>query len=838
MSFSTWNRMAIPVEFFMAVFVTAITILVTAILFGRHARQPRVNDIPIDHADGLVNRTLRFIAKRLRSSTDRKELDALYKDLPKDSVRLLRLLPHQDENSRIECNNELRVTANLCAALRHLRHPLVERILWVDAICINQADKDEKGQQVQFMAEIYARATRVLVWLMDPPKGDAPDNGDPAADRDQADSGGQALEAIRAAAATAAEGQRVGFPMDERSQRAILTLLGHKWFQRIWVLQEVAAARHILIKYGSTEIDGYAFCEGLSVLKPFETRPDLQALIPPIAYLIKGAIFRRRHDRDDTNRHDRNGTSRPDGFSLNIRPLNELVDMYHTRQATIPLDKVYALLGMSSDDPKIKVNYESSWKDLFRELVNFSLSSAVSVSTWDAKEVAVVEANGYVLGEVSSAGDNVEITWKTAPGHPDAEVEPRSRFAFQASAKVIKEGDVICFLQGASRSTIIRPCDGFSTIIRIAGPPTDRLPKWSHSITTFPTDLLLIWDWDESQGKSQMGESYEYFVSSRGVPQCRRTGCRCQGHLDKAARLWNFGMLLNGMERYEEAVKFFRKAMGVYGTGAALRSLGNTFPGHGPWRKVDKKVLGIMDSPFFKDEGAAMEAKYTEHGQTPLSWAAENGHEAVVELLLATGEIGVNAGDNGRRTALWWAAENGHEAVIKLLAAGKANVNTKNNDGQTPLSWAARNGHEAVVKLLLATSKVDVDAKDNHGRTPLSWAARNGHEAVVKLLLTTGKIDVDAKDNRGRTPLSWAARNGHEAVVKLLLTTGKIDVDAKDNHGRTPLSWAARNGYEAVVKLLLATGKVDVDAKDKEYGLTPLSWAARNGHAAVAKLLE
>ncbi|KAL8344915.1 hypothetical protein RB601_005110 [Gaeumannomyces tritici] len=819
--------------------------------------------------------------------------------LPKGSVRLLQLLPHQDQNSRIECRlitcsmldsgrthpyealsyvwgsekNKLSiyidgveqsVRANLHHALSHLRDCFVERVLWIDAICINQDDNEEKGQQVQSMAKIYAKASRVIVWLVDPPdSGDQSDNGD------QAGGGGRALEAIRAAAAAehaAAGEQRVDSQLDERERRAILGLLERKWFRRIWVLQEVAAARHVLIKYGSTEIDGYAFCLGLGVLGPFyKTHPNLQALIPPIAHLIKDAIFRRRHDRNDT--------SRPARFSLNIRPLNELVDMYHTRQATNPLDKVYALLGMSSDDPRIKVDYKSSWKDLFRELVNFSLSSAVSVSTWDAKEVAVVEANGYVFGEVSSAGDDMEITWKTAPGHPDAEVEPRSRFAFQASAKAIEKGDVVCLLQGASRSTIIRPCDGFSTIIRIAGPPTDRLPKWLHSITTFPTDLLLVWDWDESRRKSQAGESYEYFVSNRGVPQCPRTRCRCQGYLDKAARLWNSGMLLNGMERYEEAVKSFRKAMGVYGVGAALRSVDNTFPGHGPWREVDKKVLGIMDSPFFKDEGAAMEAKYTEHGRTPLSWAAENGHEAVVKLL-AAGRANVEAKDKYGRTPLSWAAANGHEAVVELLlATSKVDVEAKDsNDGWTPLSWAAENGHKAVVELLLATSKVDVEAKDsNDGWTPLSWAAANGHKAVVELLLATGKADIDAKDKRGQTLLLWAAENGHKAVVELLLATGKADVEAgdkyfwntplsraaengheavvelllatgkanvnaKDNGGRTPLLRAAADGHKAVVELLLATGKADVDAKDK-YERTPLSWAAENGHKAVVELL-
>ncbi|EJT76052.1 hypothetical protein GGTG_05976 [Gaeumannomyces tritici R3-111a-1] len=782
--------------------------------------------------------------------------------LPKGSVRLLQLLPHQDQNSRIECRlitcsmldsgrthpyealsyvwgsekNKLSiyidgveqsVRANLHHALSHLRDCFVERVLWIDAICINQDDNEEKGQQVQSMAKIYAKASRVIVWLVDPPdSGDQSDNGD------QAGGGGRALEAIRAAAAAkhaAAEEQRVDSQLDERERRAILGLLERKWFRRIWVLQEVAAARHVLIKYGSTEIDGYAFCLGLGVLGPFyKTHPNLQALIPPIAHLIKDAIFRRRHDRNDT--------SRPARFSLNIRPLNELVDMYHTRQATNPLDKVYALLGMSSDDPRIKVDYKSSWNDLFRELVNFSLPSAVSVSTWDAKEVAVVEANGYVFGEVSSAGDDMEITWKTAPDHPDAEVEPKSRFAFQASAKAIEKGDVVCLLQGASRSTIIRPCDGFSTIIRIAGPPTDRLPKWSHSITTFPTDLVLVWDWDESRRKSQAGESYEYFVSSRGVPQCPRTRCRCQGHLDKAARLWNSGMLLNGMERYEEAVKSFRKAMGVYGTGAALRSVDNTSPGHGPWREVDRKVLGIMDSPFFKDEGAAMEAKYTEHGRTPLSWAAENGHEAVVKLL-AAGKANVEAKDKYGRTPLSWAAANGHEAVVELLlATSKVDVEAKDsNDGWTPLSWAAANGHKAVVELLLATGKADVDAKDKYGQTLLLWAAANGHEAVVELLLATSKANVDAKDKYERTPLSWAAENGHEAVVELLLATSKANVDAKDKYERTPLSWAAENGHEAVVTLL-AAGKANVEAKDK-YGRTPLSWAAENGHEAVVELL-
>ncbi|KAK2603546.1 hypothetical protein QQS21_004315, partial [Conoideocrella luteorostrata] len=59
------------------------------------------------------------------------------------------------------------VTENLESALRHLRLAEIERVLWVDAICINQDDVSERAYEVRLMRQIYQRANRVVIWLGD-----------------------------------------------------------------------------------------------------------------------------------------------------------------------------------------------------------------------------------------------------------------------------------------------------------------------------------------------------------------------------------------------------------------------------------------------------------------------------------------------------------------------------------------------------------------------------------------------------------------------------------------------------------------------------------------------
>jgi hypothetical protein len=57
------------------------------------------------------------------------------------------------------------VTQKLYSALEHLRYDKTVRVIWIDALCINQGDNEEKSWQVQLMREIYQRASFVTIWL-------------------------------------------------------------------------------------------------------------------------------------------------------------------------------------------------------------------------------------------------------------------------------------------------------------------------------------------------------------------------------------------------------------------------------------------------------------------------------------------------------------------------------------------------------------------------------------------------------------------------------------------------------------------------------------------------
>ena len=100
---------------------------------------------------------------------------------------------------------------------------------------------------------------------------------------------------------------------------------------------------------------------------------------------------------------------------------------------------------------------------------------------------------------------------------------------------------------------------------------------------------------------------------------------------------------------------------------------------------------------------------------------------AVLMRDIATDDVEVDTKDDRGHSPLSYAAEEGHEPVVKILVMwDDIEVNTKDDHGCLPLSYAAEHVNQAVVKILVTWDDVEVDTKDHHGRSSLSYAAEHG----------------------------------------------------------------------------------------------------------------
>lgn len=220
-------------------------------------------------------------------------------------------------------------------------------------------------------------------------------------------------------------------------------------------------------------------------------------------------------------------------------------------------------------------------------------------------------------------------------------------------------------------------------------------------------------------------------------------------------------------------------------------------------------------------------------GNTPLIWAARNGHELTVQLLLDRGSD-VAAQNNQGVTALHWAANHGHASIVEQLLQNGANCRSKDNIGWTPLHRAAFNGHTGVIRILL-DNNADIEATDGTKWTALMRAATLGNVEVTRLLLSEA-ASVNVRDMEGCTPLHHAAANGHTQIVKLLLGHGG-DIKAKDNESWSVLHHAAWNGHEKTTRYVLKNG-ADINSR-ADNGWTALHQATWNSHTAVVgRLLQ
>ena len=200
---------------------------------ARHVYQPLLNDsndfpfrlLKVHKATNL-NEDIKceLIYTSLRQRPDYEALSYTWGDLKNTSSIHL----HGDHHV---------ITTNLDLALRRLRLPDQDRIVWADAICINQADVIERNEHVKDMREIYTHAKRVLVWL---------------GEEGQARKALQFWEDIKRA--TAASEAHILFEEHEADWDACTDLFVNRpWWSRMWILQEVINDRDVDVYIGQMD---------------------------------------------------------------------------------------------------------------------------------------------------------------------------------------------------------------------------------------------------------------------------------------------------------------------------------------------------------------------------------------------------------------------------------------------------------------------------------------------------------------------------------------------------------------------------------------------------------
>jgi hypothetical protein len=223
--------------------------------------------------------------------------------------------------------------------------------IWIDSICINQDDSNEKNAHVAKMHEIYGQARNVIVWLGMPESG-----SNLVMDSQKISELNRALQLLPSSSIA----QIVTGPdlphAEDPIWKAIGRLCDRDWFYRTWVIQEIALARNVELLCGTQRL-GW---------------DDFVNLVSSISRA--GLISICRGPRST-------GTTRPDGFGVLMdlswtrtmvqnddMSMSYLLHMVRLKEVTKPVDKVYGLLGIFSENVRsaIKVNYAENdrqyWK--------------------------------------------------------------------------------------------------------------------------------------------------------------------------------------------------------------------------------------------------------------------------------------------------------------------------------------------------------------------------------------------------------------------------------------------------------------------------------------------
>ncbi|ROW11613.1 hypothetical protein VMCG_01284 [Cytospora schulzeri] len=318
----------------------------------------------------------------------------------------------------------VQIPRNLEYALKRLRDPHRPRYIWADAVCINQDDILERGQQVSIMRSIYLKAQNILVWL-----GQDKANQAEIAFTGVCDivrSWRPTSKPLRFSSYKEAFEPRKDEPsIDEAKWTAMQAMFQTEYFTRFWVIQELALGHSATVIWGDHHISWglIGVCAAWLLTRGWLTNPERPISAAYNAFLIYVLPLAKRSAISSFSKLDLSAV---------------LATTIGKFKSTDPRDRIYALLGMpfSGNDPEkgtlvipdytadVRSVYLGTTKRMFIQDRNLRLLSAVQhglevdtaypswLPKWDqtlfAEPLALRQEHGYYAnaGELFFPNEN------------------------------------------------------------------------------------------------------------------------------------------------------------------------------------------------------------------------------------------------------------------------------------------------------------------------------------------------------------------------------------------------------------------------------------------------
>lgn len=262
------------------------------------------------------------------------------------------------------------VTRNLGMALEKLQGTET-RIIWIDAICINQKDDHERSDQVTKMRTIYAQASAVIVWL-----------------GDHSEYSALAFSLLHEMDAKLDEKSSLQAILNSKynldALQGLSKILSREYWWRIWVIQEVHFAPEVLVHCGDSSIH---WTKILRVQEKLSTEyggilHHLSTFHPTLRDFSTAIKFR----GPSSLVVNRSYPSNPQNPAT-VPSLFEALLMHRLKHSTDPRDKIYALVGLTTAraDQGFQIDYSFSTRKVYISTGSYILKDSNTLDFLCAK---------------------------------------------------------------------------------------------------------------------------------------------------------------------------------------------------------------------------------------------------------------------------------------------------------------------------------------------------------------------------------------------------------------------------------------------------------------------